>query len=64
MGIAAQIDQPSIRENTSVMTAPKVTISAWAKFEMPVVPNTRDRPIAASASMSPKFSPVIRRCTS
>ena len=64
MGIAAQIDQPSIRENTSVMTAPKVTISAWAKFEMPVVPKTRERPIAASASMSPKFSPVMRRWTS
>ena len=43
-------------------SAPKVTISPCAKFEMPVVPKTSDRPIAASASIRPKLRPCTSRC--
>ena len=49
--------------NSSAAMAPKVTISPWAKFEMPVVPNTSERPTAASASIRPKLMPSTIRCT-
>ena len=41
--------------------APKVSISACAKFVRPVVPKMSETPIAASASSRPKFKPFMSR---
>ncbi len=62
-GIASQIGTSDV-EKARVMMAPKVTISPCAKLEIPVVPYTSERPIAASASMSPKLRPFTIRSSS
>ena len=46
----------ALKANTS--TAPRVTISPWAKLVSPVVPKIRDRPTEASASRRPKLRPA------
>ena len=60
-GMATQIGIANPTENNNAARAPNVTISPWAKFDNPVVPNTSDKPIAARASMRPKFSPFTAR---
>ena len=60
-GIAIQIGTSRPTEKRSAASAPKVTISPWAKFESPVVPKTSETPIAASASMRPKLRPFTVR---
>ena len=61
MMIASQIGNARSTPNVRTISAPNVTISACAKLESPVVPKISERPIAASASRSPKFSPLMTR---
>ncbi len=61
MMIASQIGNARSTPKVSTISAPNVTISACAKLESPVVPKISERPIAASASRSPKFSPLMTR---
>jgi hypothetical protein len=56
-GIATHIGSDRTPPRKNAVIAPKVTISAWAKFDSPVVPNTSDRPTEARPSISPKFKP-------
>ncbi len=42
-------------------TAPRVTISPWAKLVRPVVPKISERPTEARASRRPKLRPATRR---
>ena len=63
MTIASQSGHARLTPNVSTMSAPNVINSAWAKFESPVVPKISESPMAASASSSPKFRPLMRRCT-
>ena len=59
-GIAIQNGRPKLT-NMSAITAPKVTISPWAKLGSAVVPNTSDSPMDASPRRRPKFKPSNRR---
>jgi hypothetical protein len=62
--IHSEAPMKAVPPSHRAITAPKVTISPWAKLEMPVVPKTSERPTEASPSMRPKLMPWTRRWTS
>ena len=47
-----------LRLKPHAISAPKVTISPWAKFDSPVVPKIRDRPIDVMAMIIASLNPL------
>src|SRR6266508_6969895 len=55
---------PPLALTYQAINAPNVTSSPCAKLMSPVVPNTSDRPTAASATISPNLIPPTARFSS
>ncbi len=53
-----KIGTASAAPKNQAMSAPKVTISAWAKFDSPVVPKTSERPICRKAQHEAEVQPA------
>jgi hypothetical protein len=52
---------PPLALTYHAIKAPKVTSSPCAKLMSPVVPNTSDKPTAASATINPNLIPLMVR---